>query len=67
MNHLHEHMILMLSQEWGKMIHELSEAAKDANATAVRTNRGPPAEDILLGDITESPISPTFGNSYIIS
>ena len=52
--------MLTLSQEWGNMIHKLSEAAKDANDTAVRTTRGPPAEDILLGDMTESPMSPSF-------
>lgn len=31
-----------------------------ANALAVRTNRGPSTEDILLGDMMESPMSPTF-------
>ena len=60
MFHSQEQIILMLSQEWGKLIHELSAANKNANATAVRTNRGPPAEDILLGDLMESAISPTF-------
>lgn len=49
----------MLSQEWGNMIH-VYQAHINANATAVRTNRGPPAEDILLGDMAESALSPTF-------
>ena len=60
MCHSQEQRILMLSQEWGKVIRELSKAYVNANATAVRTNRGPPAEDILLGDLIESAISPTF-------
>lgn len=51
MNHPQKQMILTVSQEWGKLIHELSEAAANANTTAVRTNRGPPAEEILLGDL----------------
>lgn len=59
MSHSQE-QLLMLSQEWGKSTHDLYEAARNADTTAVRTNRGPPAEDILLGDITESPMSPTF-------
>ena len=50
----------MLSQEWGNMIHELCGTNMNANTMAVRTNRGPPAEDILLGDMMESAISPTF-------
>lgn len=59
-SHSQEQITLMFSQEWGKLTHELSEAAKNANATAVRTNRGPPAEDMLLEDMMESPMSPTF-------
>lgn len=53
-------MILMISQEWGNIIRELYEAYINANAPVVRTNRGPPAEDILLGDMVESALSPTF-------
>lgn len=59
MSHSQE-QILILSQEWGKLTHELPEAAESANVTAVRTNRGPPAEDMLLEDMMESPMSPTF-------
>ena len=60
MNHLQQQVTLTLSQEWGKSIYELPKTVKHAKATAVRTNRGPPVEDILLGDMTESPMSPPF-------
>ncbi|KAM0802530.1 EXS family-domain-containing protein [Usnea florida] len=46
--------------EWGKSLCELSRIVKNAKATAVRTNRGPPVEDILLGDMNESPVSLSF-------
>ena len=60
MNHSQEQMILILSQEWGKSMLSYLKQLRIANATTVRTNRGPPAEDILLGDMMESPMSPTF-------
>ena len=50
----------MLLQEWGNKFHASYRVSMNANATAVRTNRGPPAEDILLGDMMESAMSPTF-------
>ena len=62
---LQKRMILMLSQEWGNLIQGLSETARKANASAVRTNRGPPAEEILLRDVTESPLSPAFPKSFV--
>lgn len=64
-SHSQDQMILILSKEWGRLIHELSEAAKNANAMVVRTDRGPPAEDILLGDMAGSPMSPTFPKQHI--
>ena len=54
-----ESIILTLSQEWGNLIHVLNKSSINANVTPVRTNRGPPAEEILLGDM-EDDMSPTF-------
>ena len=57
---MQQQVSLTLSQEWGKSLYELPRIVKNAKATAVRTNRGPPVEDILLGDMIESPVSLPF-------
>ena len=57
---MQQQVALTLSQEWGKSLYELPNIVRIAKATAVRTNRGPPVEDILLGDINESPMSLPF-------
>ena len=49
--------------EWGQCLERLFQVATIANAFAVRTNRGPLPDDILLGDLNgsgDSPLSPTF-------
>ena len=57
---MQQQVTLTLLQEWGKSLYEVTRIAKNAKATAVRTNRGPPVEDILLGDMIESPVGLSF-------